>query len=246
MQHRAAQKRRCRVRIDARGNETPHLSSMKRLLSLLLAAGCAHQARLVPAPGAERAADGSAVASAAGVVVSVDSRRWSGSPPDLPALVTPLYVSVANNSSAPVRIRYREFSLTDLSGLETAAIPPFQLQRPGTEPSPAYPPAFASRRFLLYSPYRHYYPGMPIWGGPWDYNPLFYDRSYGTWQPSLPTRDMLQQALPEGVLQPGGEVAGFLYFHRLRDTGPVMFSADLIDPDSRAMIGSVQIPMLLQ
>jgi len=77
-------------------------------------------------------------------------------------------------------------------------------------------------------------------------NPWFYDQYYGTWEPSLPTRDMLQQALPEGVLQPGGTAAGFLYFHRLRDNGPVTFSAELVNPNSRETIASVEIPMVLQ
>ena len=57
---------------------------------------------------------------------------------------------------------------------------------------------------------------------------------------------MLQQALPEGVLQPGGTAAGFLYFHRLRDNGPVRFSAELVNPNSRETIASVEIPMVLQ
>jgi len=219
---------------------------MKRLLLLLLAAGCAHQARLVPAADASRLPDGSAVASAAGVEVSVDSRTWSGSPRDLAAIVTPLFVSIRNDSPDPVRIRYRDLTLTGPSGLETAAIPPFQLQRPGSEGVAAVAPAYVPRRFLLYGRYRHFYPGLPVWGGPWDYDPLFYDRYYRTWEPSLPTPDMLQQALPEGVLQSGGEAAGFLYFHRLREAGPVTFSAEIVDAQSRALIGSVQIPMALQ
>jgi hypothetical protein len=218
---------------------------MRRLIPLLLALGCAHQLQLVPAPGATRGVDGSAGASASGVEVSVDSRHWSGSPGALSSIVTPLFVSITNTSSAPVRIRYRDFTLTGPAGLETAAIPPFQLQRPGTVEA-AFAPAFVSRGFFVYAPYRPFYPGLPVWGGPWDFNPWFYDRYYGTWEPSLPTRDMLQQALPEGVLQPGGAAAGFLYFHRLKDTGPVTFSAELVDADSRVPIGSIEIPMILQ
>jgi hypothetical protein len=218
---------------------------MKRFLALAFALSCAHQAQLVPAPDAPRASDGSVSASAAGVEVRVDSRRWSGSPRDLPNLVTPLWVSVTNESSSPVRIRYRDFQLLGLSGLETSAIPPLKLQRPGTEVV-AMAPAFTSRGFLLYPPYRAFYPGLPVWGGPWDFDPWFYDHSYSTWQPSLPTKDMLEKALPEGVLQPGGSAAGFLYFHHLRDNGPVTFEVQLIDGDSRALLGTVQIPMVVQ
>src|SRR5205085_10663324 len=92
--------------------------AMKWIIPVLLAAGCAHQAQLVPAPGAQRAPDGGALAIAAGVQVSVDAHHWSGSPSDLSSIVTPLYVSVTNESSAPVRIRYRDFVLTGPSGLE--------------------------------------------------------------------------------------------------------------------------------
>jgi hypothetical protein len=218
---------------------------MKRFVLLVFVLACAHQPQLVPAPGAPRAPDGSVAASAAGVEVRVDARRWSGSPSDLPNIVTPLWVSVTNESSSSVRIRYRDLKLVGPSGLETAAIPPLKLQRPGTE-SIVVAPGFASRGFFLYPPYRPFYPGFPVWGGPWDYDPWFYDHAYGTWQPSLPTPDMLRQALPEGALQPRGSAAGFLYFHHLRDKGPVTFEAELIDAESRALLGTVQIPLLLQ
>jgi hypothetical protein len=99
---------------------------------------------------------------------------------------------------------------------------------------------------MLYRGYGPYYPGLPVWGGPWDYNPWFYDQFYGTWEPSLPSRDMLEQALPEGVIEPGGSAAGFLYFHRLKDTGPVTFAAEVVDANTREALGSVRIPLVLQ
>jgi len=59
---------------------------------LLLVAGCAHTPRLVPAPDAQRLAGDpeAAVASAAGVQVTVRSRAWKGNPRDLESIVTPL------------------------------------------------------------------------------------------------------------------------------------------------------------
>lgn len=210
------------------------------------ALGCAHEAVLVPAPQLPRGPDGSAQAAAAGVEFSVDGRLWSGSPHDLASLVAPLYVAIHNTSQVPVRLRYRDFTLIGQTGLQTAAIPPFQIQRPGSSASMPLSPGFAANGFLLYGPYGDFYPGMPLWGGPWDYDPWFYDSAYQTWEPSLPTRDMLQQALPEGVLQPGGAAAGYLYFHRLKDQGPVTFSAEIVEATSRKPLGDVQVPMVLQ
>lgn len=213
---------------------------------LLVSIGCAHTPQLVPAPNAPRdpATPGAAKVQVAGVDVSVGGQSWSGSPWDLASFVTPLYVRVQNSSAVPVQIRYSQFWLSS-RGLQTPAIPPFHIQRPGSA-AMAIAPAFSADGFYLYPPYSGFYPGMPLWAGPWDYDPFFYEEMYGTWTPSLPTRDMLQQALPEGVLQPGGSAAGFLYFNHLRQPGPTTFFAQLVQADTRALIGVARVPMELR
>jgi len=220
---------------------------MRALLLLLLLLACAHAPQLVPAPGAPRdpTFPEAAAAAVAGVEVSVGGKRWSGQPAELESLVTPLYVRVRNGSSVPVRIQFRDFTLISQSGLQTPAIPPFQIQRPGTDVV-ALAPAFTADRFLLYERYRMFYPAFSYWDGPWDFDPVFYDQYYATWKPALPTRDMLQQALPEGVLQPGGSAAGFLYFNHLQEKGPVTFTAEIVAADNREPLGRVRIPMVLQ
>jgi hypothetical protein len=52
--------------------------------------------------------------------------------------------------------------------------------------------------------------------------------------------------LPEGVLQPGGSAAGFLYFNHLQEKGPVVFTAEIVAADTREPLGTVRIPMVLQ
>ena len=215
---------------------------------LLLAASCAHTPVLVPAPDAQRlpGQPAAAVASSEGVRVTVNSQRWKGQPADLDSIVTPLHVVVENGSQVPIRIRYQDFTLTNSQGLQSAAIPPFAIQRPGSRVI-AVAPAFAADRFLLLRPYGPFYPGLPLWDGPFDWDPGFYDQYYATWEPSLPTPDMLNQALPEGVLRPSGRVAGFLYFHRVRKSdGRVTFAEDVIDANTRERIATLRIPLLVQ
>jgi hypothetical protein len=55
----------------------------------------------------------------------------------------------------------------------------------------------------------------------------------------LPTSDMLQRALPEGVLAPGGRISGFVYFDHVLDVVHVTFVAHLIEVggDELGMIG---------
>jgi hypothetical protein len=213
---------------------------------LFVAAGCAHTPVLVPAPDAQRlpGQPAAAVASAGGVQVTVNSQRWKGQPSDLDSIVTPLHVAIENGGQAPIRIRYRDFTLTNSQGLQSAAIPPFAIQRPGSRVV-AIAPAFPADRFLLLRPYGPYYPGVPLWPGPFDWDPFFYDQYYSSWEPSLPTPDMLNQALPEGVLQPGGRVAGFLYFRRISQSdGRVIFAEEVIDANTRERIATLRIPLL--
>jgi hypothetical protein len=214
----------------------------------LLALACAHTPRLVPAPDAQRLPDDpqAAVAGAAGVQVTVRPRNWQGQPPDLESIVTPLHVTVENGSAAAIQIRYQYFTLTGADGLQAPAVPPMRIQRPGGEVVTVVP-GFRAHRFLLLRPYGFYYPGYPVWDGPFDWDPFFYDQLYATWQPPLPTPDMINEALPEGVLQPGGHVSGFLYFRRLKQSdGRVIFAHEAVDAGSHERIAILRIPLVLQ
>jgi hypothetical protein len=208
------------------------------MLLFTLAIGCVHALSLVPA--------GETNAQSAGVAVQVGAKQWSGEPIDLPSIVTPLYVSVHNASDQPVRLRYRDLSLAS-GGMQASAIPPFRIQRPEGSAMALPETAFASDGFFLYSPYATFYPQAPIWaGGPWDFDPAFYDRLYGTWQPSLPTKDMLRMALPEGVLQPGGSASGFLYFQTPQQAGAAQFTIEIVQAKTREPLGTIAIPMTLR
>jgi hypothetical protein len=55
---------------------------------------------------------------------------------------------------------------------------------------------------------------MDYWTGGFAFDPYFYDR-YERWRPSFPTDVMVERAPPEGVLNAGGWVSGFLYFDRV-------------------------------
>jgi hypothetical protein len=54
---------------------------------------------------------------------------------------------------------------------------------------------------------------------------------------------MIAEVLPEGVLEPGGRVEGFLYFERVDPQAPrVRFRADLTSADTGEVFGEVSIP----
>jgi hypothetical protein len=63
----------------------------------------------------------------------------------------------------------------------------------------------------------------------------------------LPSREMLALALPEGVLEPGQRVAGFVYFERVpRDVSVVRLTAPLVDARSGESLGVVGLPLRLR
>jgi hypothetical protein len=57
---------------------------------------------------------------------------------------------------------------------------------------------------------------------------------------------MLDRALPDGVVEPGGRVGGFLYFQRLERPGPFTFSVDLVDAKTGQRFGAITIPFVAE
>ena len=71
------------------------------------------------------------------------------------------------------------------------------------------------------------YPGLTTFAGPLMCDPFFYASYYPRFvQLQLATGDMVQKALPEGALQPGGRMTGFLYFDNV-DIGDVNGDDDM-------------------
>ena len=56
---------------------------------------------------------------------------------------------------------------------------------------------------------------------------------------------MIRRALPEGVVQPEGQVWGFIYFQGLPEgTHDMSFQATLVDAKTQKPFGSVEIPFI--
>jgi len=207
------------------------------LATLAALAACAHNPELFPLADSSPQAPHTAAATTGGVRVVVDGEPWHGRPGDLPATVLPVRVTVENQSSEPVRVAYPEFVLTTPDGMSRHALSPYSVQRPGQVVST---PAFPMGGFWIAQPWAGYYPWLSPWDGPFAFDSDYYD-TYRVSE-SLPSRDMLAQALPEGVLQPGGRVTGYLYFQPLHHVSQVTFQAQLDDARTHAQIGRLAIP----
>ncbi len=212
---------------------------------------CAGQ-ELRPAPEATPAAlrGEAAVAADAGVQVAASTGAWQARPFDLETELTPVLVEILNQSSRPLRIGYEAFWFSSQTDGSYAALPPYSIEEQVVRPVPGGQPYYPFRSFGGAPYLRSYYPMLGIYSGPF----AFSDGYYGTYLPvwsgyrriELPTEDMLERALPEGVVEPGGRVGGFLYFQRIKGAAPFNFNADLIDARTGERFGGIAIPFVAE
>ncbi|WAS97321.1 hypothetical protein [Nannocystis punicea] len=220
------------------------MSACLRLLPLAVLLGCAHP--LAPAPEARRVPGlgDAAMAEDAGVEVIASANAWRGFPPDLEDAVTPLLVILTNRSDRSLELRYEHFRLVSPGGVNYVALPPFRIHDTVYAPIDMVYPATGFGVAPYLSPW---YPGWSVWSGPFPYRGMYYDSYYtGFQRVALPSGDMIQKALPEGVLSPGGRITGYLYFEHVEDTRRVDFVADLVDAGTGEPFGAVEIPFVVE
>lgn len=106
---------------------------------------------------------------------------------------------------------------------------------------PAAHPRFHSQRFRIAPPYVRFYTGFPLWV-PWLWTGLYYDRWHGHWPTALPTEDMVQRAFPEGVLEDGGVLAGYVYFQHTGRERSLELQVALVDASTGEALGAAKVP----
>jgi len=224
--------------------------SIAALLSVFALEACAHQKVLEPATGAALAPGrlNVAEASAAGVTVTVTGDSWKGDPQDLGSLFTPVRVTLENHSGKTLRVSYRDFTLAGGNGFNYAAIPPMKARGTLSAREPSSSPSlrlagWEHRGFYVAPHYSYLYPGLEPWPGMFAYDPLYYDNLYSRWPERLPTQDMLSEALPEGAVQDGGSVSGFVYFQSVTSReSAVRFEMNLVDASDGQAFAVLSIP----
>lgn len=228
---------------------SPHgnTGAMALAVTFLIAvlAGCTSTPELQPTAGAERLS-GPAVgaeASAQGVQVEASVQTWDGTPRDLKQ-VEPVLLTIHNRSERPLRVQYKAFQLVAADGTHHRALAPMAIDKSATvrvqDFSPRYGSEFSGFRSAPY--WGPYYGGFGgIYTG-FGYESRYYD-THDLRSIQLPTRDMLERALPEGVVDPGGSAKGYLYFEKLKQgLNRVHLQAQLVGAETGESFGSVSIP----
>lgn len=215
--------------------------------ALAFATACGSKTpQLRPASGANTMpGQGAAMQRNAGVRFVAQSVGWPGETA-IQDEVTPLRVIIENRGKQPIAIRYSDFVLADSNDNHYAALPPFQAQgNVIVQPKDHGPlaPGFDSSEFKI-APYLHQvYPQMGVYDE-FAADAPYYSTYYAYWEnKSLPTADMLSMALPEGVLNPGGHLAGWLYFQKVNDNVEQLdLRAAFADPKTGATVARFELP----
>jgi hypothetical protein len=201
------------------------------IVLFLLASGCAAEVARRPATPPEPA-----VAMAGDVEIAVGGLPWGGWPADLGRIVSPVHVLIVNRGTAPVRVAYEEFALVGSDGQRFAAVLPTEVRGVVFDPPPA---AMPSAGFA---------PGADKIGD-WVFRgqatPSEVDPGHVGEQFGLPSKDVLERALPEGVVEPSAAASGFVYFERRAGAhaGPVELSARLLDARTGEPLVRAVIPV---
>jgi len=207
-------------------------------------AGCVRTLDLKPAAGAQVLRDRPTLAAAneAGVELVVDGTARGA--PEVSGGPTPLKVTIINHGTVPLRIRYDAFSVGAANGFHRYALTPGQAAAQAVAAAPPLVAGYDSGGFEIGPWPPAFDTGPRPWGGPFAFGG-WYPGPYDVWSPA-PTRDIVIEAIPEGVVAPGGHVTGYLYFSGLDRQGPqVNFQADLVDARTNAPFAVVQIPFVV-
>lgn len=224
------------------------------LLAFLLAACTPVQAGLEPATSADevRFLERAARAQDGDIIVVAQAAAWPGEA-IITQKVTPIRLRVENHGDVEASIHLENIALLGGTGRVYAAVPPVLLSgavdriEPPTHP---FEPGFDSDRFVVARRYRTAYPGLSAYNGRFDYN-LFYNRTrYEYWEVHeiLPTPEMVQHALPEGVLEAGGHVTGWVYFEKVDAMveREVALSADVLPVEGDEPLAQLDVPFVTE
>ena len=220
--------------------------------AVLALAGCGGGVNLKPASsvGPNSQSDRAVVDAVDGVQMRVKTGQWDG---DASVLrdVTPMHVRIENESDQPIRISYDNFALVAAaSGQRFAALPPIAIDGSVERSANVVgSPGFTSSGFAVAPYYASSYPSMSAYDTAYGYDSGYYNnytRRWADYSLSLPTPHMREVAIPDGVIEPGGMIEGFLYFEKVptdRIAG-VDFRSTLVNAETGSRFGEIAVPFI--
>ncbi len=212
------------------------------------ALGCGH-GTLVPASSASIVpnAPSAAYSIAEGVRCSANVGAWNGRENEIPSFVVPVKVRIKNASGGPIRVRYEDFSLVGRKGRSYRPVPVLPMDADARKRIPKLAPIYAASKFFVAPGFHDVYATLEPWTAPLERDDELYERLFRRWGKQPPALDVLRVALPEGVLDDGGVVTGYLFFESPLDKEDrVTFEATFGGGDGQTTVASIEIPFKIE
>lgn len=214
------------------------------LVFCILLISCSSQIKLWPVNSSVKNLSGAASDSVALIHILVETQAWPGDPPQIKSKVIPIRVTIKNKSGNLLRVRTSEFAFENNNGKRYPALPPYNIKGTIEEP---FNPGFSYDHFLIAPYYSSFYPKISPCPNDFMYDQTYYDTFYPALiQYRLPTKEMIRLALPDGVIDVGGYLSGFLYFQNIpTKEREIKFVAKLINAVSGDLMGTISIPFII-
>jgi hypothetical protein len=212
----------------------------------LAAFGCGH-GTLVPASSANLVpnAPTAAFSVVQGVRCSANAGAWMGR--ELPEFVIPIKVRITNTSGRPIRVLYEDFVLQGKKGRSYRPIPVLPLDAEPRAQITKLDPIYSSAKFYVAPAFSDVYTELDAWSAPLPRDADLHDTLFRRWRGKTPGGEVLRMALPEGVLDDGGVVTGFLFFESpLEKESRVTLAADFAAGDGQSTVASIEIPFTVK
>jgi hypothetical protein len=219
---------------------------------VLLIAGCAHEGKLRPQPGAvPLSEDGTAALTGAhGVRLVAHGSSWKGAPQNIERHFTLVEVRLENESGRPLRARFEDFELVgkdrfvalELDDLERLMSARASRYQPASDP---YGTRFPHRNTIMSDQnsskkditYTSHNGTTPFTSAPCHTCPSVFEVQ------GIPSPDMRRLAFAEGPLEDGGSREGFLYFEEpLLLEKQVRLKVKLVDANTEEEFGTLSVP----
>jgi hypothetical protein len=218
------------------------------LFAAAFLASCGHGA-LAPAPSANVVpnAPTAAFSTAEGVRCSANVGAWNGREGTLRELVVPVKVRIKNDSGRRIHVLYEHFALLGTKGRSYRPIPVLPLDDEARKRVQPMSPMYASTGFFVAPRFHDVYVTLEPWSAPLQRDEDLYSDLVRRWGKRPPDRQMMRESLPEGVLESGGILTGFLFFESpLAREDRVMFQADFDAGDGQQTVASIEIPFTVE
>ena len=224
---------------------------------ILILFGCSSNGGLSPAPTAKKVAEkkNRVYEKESGVTLEAEAGLWQGNP-EVAEKVTPLRIAIENNSGKALRFCVNEFELVSpTTGERFEALPLYVIKGTIEDPDvakgyqPILAPAFYQYGFLIAPYLSSIYKEFSIYReGPYFYDVLYYNRYDSFWkEPDFPSQEMRERALPDGVVNNGGRIEGFIYFEKITAKTPLVnLNANLVEVKNEEPFGIITIPFLVK